>query len=242
VIYLIRENPIGGVKVVEQIPNYGDERQLAWCVYCGGPTETRDHVPSKVLLDEPYPSNLPVVPACVMCNTSFSVDEEYVACLVGCVLAGSTTEQDIKREKVRRILREKVSLATRMGQARVQDGIAIRFLPEYDRVENVVLKLARGHEAFELNEPQIDAPSSMAFLPLSLMDAGDRARFETPPWSSVWPEVGSRAMQRLIRGGTSTPGWVIAQEGRYRYLTALGDGVVIRFVLSEYLACEVTWD
>jgi hypothetical protein len=25
------------------------------CIYCGGETETREHVQSKVLLDEPYP-------------------------------------------------------------------------------------------------------------------------------------------------------------------------------------------
>src|SRR5579883_1837339 len=72
---------------MEQIPNFGDIRQLAWCVYCGGGTETRDHVPSKVLLDDPLPKNLAVVPACLSCNTGLSGDE-YFACLIECVLAG----------------------------------------------------------------------------------------------------------------------------------------------------------
>jgi hypothetical protein len=73
-----------------QTRTYGDERQLAFCAFCGGPTGTRDLCPSRVLLDEPYPENLPVVPACVACNTRFSPDEQYLACLVSCVVAGST--------------------------------------------------------------------------------------------------------------------------------------------------------
>lgn len=89
---------------MEQLPNYGDIRQLARCVYCGGNTETRDHVPSKVLLDEPYPTNLPRVPACQHCNESFSMDEEYIACLIECVLIGSANVDHIERQKVRRIL------------------------------------------------------------------------------------------------------------------------------------------
>jgi len=31
-----------------------DERLTGMCVYCGAHPETRDHVPSKVLLDKPY--------------------------------------------------------------------------------------------------------------------------------------------------------------------------------------------
>ena len=41
-----------------------DERLTGKCVYCGAQPETRDHVPSKVLLDEPYAAQLPVVGAC----------------------------------------------------------------------------------------------------------------------------------------------------------------------------------
>ena len=42
--------------------------------YCGAYPDTRDHVPSKVLLDEPYPPDLPVIGACQRCNTSYSLD------------------------------------------------------------------------------------------------------------------------------------------------------------------------
>ncbi len=47
---------------------YGNERCLAFCAFCGGETGTRNHYPSRVFLDEPFPDNLPVVPACSKCR------------------------------------------------------------------------------------------------------------------------------------------------------------------------------
>jgi len=38
-----------------------DERLTGICVYCGGQSDTKDHVPSKVLLDKPYPPQLPML-------------------------------------------------------------------------------------------------------------------------------------------------------------------------------------
>jgi hypothetical protein len=61
---------------MRQLRTFGDERELCLYAYCEGVPETRDHVPSRVLLDEPYPENLPVVPACKSCNSGFSADEE----------------------------------------------------------------------------------------------------------------------------------------------------------------------
>jgi hypothetical protein len=47
---------------MEQLPNFGDQRTLAYCAFCGGETGTRDHCPSRIFLDQPFPDNLPVVP------------------------------------------------------------------------------------------------------------------------------------------------------------------------------------
>ena len=52
------------------------------CIYCGKPAETREHVPSKSLLIEPFPENLPTIPACFECNNGFSADEEYFVCFL----------------------------------------------------------------------------------------------------------------------------------------------------------------
>ena len=104
---------------MDQLRDYSDERLRCFCVHCGGSTGTRDHVPSKVLLDEPYPENLPSVPACSQCNSSFSLDEEYVACLIECILAGSTDPTRINRMRIRDILKKRPALTSRLQQSLV---------------------------------------------------------------------------------------------------------------------------
>lgn len=230
---------------MKQLQNYGDRRQIIACVYCGGPTETRDHVPSKVLLDSPFPENLPVVPACSRCNQSFSGDEAYLACLLECVLCGSTEPEKIQRSNVRRILQERPSLRARIQKATYSDEHGrTTFTVEQKRAKNVILKLARGHCAYELNEIQRDEPSSFMMLPLAALSQAQRNHFEAVPGGpiGVWPEVGSRAFQRLlIADDAYHAGWLTVQEGRYRVLVQGETGVIIRIVLFEYLACEVIW-
>jgi hypothetical protein len=64
---------------MDQLRDHADNRLINGCIYCGGPEETRDHVPSRVFLDSPPPENLPVVWACASCNQGFSLDEAYLA-------------------------------------------------------------------------------------------------------------------------------------------------------------------
>ena len=85
---------------MDNLRPFSDIRLSNSCSYCGETNpDTRDHVPSKVLLDPPYPNNLPVVPCCNDCNTKFSLDEEYFACLIECIIHGTT---DITKPKMRR--------------------------------------------------------------------------------------------------------------------------------------------
>ena len=78
---------------------FAEERFTGLCVYCGAEPETRDHVPSKVLLDEPFPDDLPVVPACERCNNRLSPDERYVACFVECAITGSARPESALRDR-----------------------------------------------------------------------------------------------------------------------------------------------
>jgi hypothetical protein len=245
---------------MDNIKSYGDSRLTQWCLYCRGIIGTREHVPSKVLLDEPYPDNLPVVGACAACNAGFSLDEEYLACLVECVLTGSAEPEVISRHKIARILSEKPALREMILRARQIINGTVSFAIDYPRVRNVLLKLARGHAMFELDTPLQEGEASVEWTPLVLMDAEARVQFETPPTSSLFPEVGSRAMQRmmvvsvvlasqedpksqLVQELLLGPGWIEVQPGRYRYLATVVDTghVIVRMVLSEYLACEVIW-
>lgn len=48
------------------------------CSYCGKEKKlTVDHVPPKLLLERPFPPNLPTVRACGDCNAMFKADDEY---------------------------------------------------------------------------------------------------------------------------------------------------------------------
>lgn len=50
-------------------------------------------------------------------------------------------------------------------------------------------------------------------------------------------------MQRMFLedGSIVGPQWIEVQEGRYRYFVIAEGDVMVRSVISEYLACEVIW-
>lgn len=222
-----------------------DTRLTGSCVYCGGKYETDDHVPSKVLLDEPYPNNLPVVPACEQCNNSFSSDEAYLACFIECVINGSASHEHMKREKIKRILESKPWLSAAIESSRHTDNSNNHlWTPDFSKVRNVVLKLARGHIAYECSELQLGEPEHLSITPICAMSQEEMHRFNTLPVADVWPEIGSRAFMRAIVSGYDAfldDGWQIIQPARYRYLVTYSEGISARFILSEYLACEVIW-
>jgi hypothetical protein len=227
---------------MDHFNSYADSRLIAACIYCGAGTETRDHCPSRILLDEPYPENLPIVPACGACNGGFSLDEEYFACLVECARTGSI--ETVQRPKIRRILKDSPALAAKLGNARkATDNGETLFSVEGERIKAIALKLARGHAAFELSRTARQEPSHIMITPLHVMAAEARQHFETPPPVSGYPEVGSRAMQRMFVVGDSIfgPGWIDVQDGQYRYLAVTEGAFMIRFVVGEYLACEIIW-
>ena len=79
---------------MRQLNNYSDERYRDICLYCDACLQevkrTKDHVPSKSLLEPPYPENLPVVDVCQQCNAGFSKDEQYFSAFLAAVISGST--------------------------------------------------------------------------------------------------------------------------------------------------------
>ncbi|MBS3911358.1 MAG: hypothetical protein KGZ70_05925 [Hydrogenophaga sp.] len=222
-----------------------DERLTGSCVYCGVVPSTRDHCPSKVLLDEPFPSNLPVVLACAECNQSFALDEQYVACFIECVICGTADPSGVKRANVSRILRDVPQLASRIlaAMSLSEDGQKT-WQPEMDRVRNVVAKLGRGHLDYELSIQERGDPDEVEVMPLALMSQESREFFECPEPGpmAVWPELGSRAFMRALPSGEQiADGWIDVQKGRYRYLVGQSSGNFVHIVLSEYLACRIVW-
>ena len=97
-----------------EIP-HSDDRLDEFCLYCGiRNPDTDDHVPSKVLLDEPFPDHLHLVRACLECNNGFSFDEEYFACLIECIICGTTDIEKLNRERIKSILTRKTNLKTQI--------------------------------------------------------------------------------------------------------------------------------
>jgi hypothetical protein len=201
----------------------------------------------KILLDDPLPDNLSIVEACADCNRSFSLDEEYLACFLECVLVGSSEIERVHRPKVKRALSHNGRLAERIqSAARVDENGLPIWTPEKDRVRNVVVKLARGHVAYELSLAQIDEPREVTFLPHSVMSRRQKEVFEGAGSGEVrgWPEVGSRAILRACGAepytGQEGP-WIVVQPGQYRYAVDQHGGIRVQIVLAEYLACVVDW-
>ena len=244
---------------MDQLTDYSDSRNKGFCIHCGSglrPDDSnRDHVPTRGLLNPPYPENLPVVQVCRQCNSGFSSDEEYLIAFLGSVLSGSTAPDPVRFPAASGILTHTPRLRDRINRSqRVQATLwghpDLLWEPELNRIERVIVKNARGHVLYELGEPMLERPSHVSVCPIQAMTARQVDQFENVPRGSGWPEVGSRMMQRAFivhRLGDSQEvyfdSWQDVQDGVYRYTVTQGpEGILVRMVLREYLACEVGWD
>ncbi len=238
---------------MDQIREFVDQRQKASCIQCGawiGDVDTnRDHVPSKVLLRQPYPENLPVVDTCVDCNKGFSADEEYLHLFLHCVLRGSTDPEQHSDPKIARALQRHKKLRARIERSKTEYRTIFGetrcvWEPERERVERIVMKNARGHVFYECGEPMLSEPQHVRAVPLAAMPSAAREGFENDGMAgelALWPEVGSRMMTRVLTGQDMRDGWILVQDGVYRFRLQQGSGIVVRSVLFEYLATEVGW-
>lgn len=239
---------------MDRIEEFVDERQKSWCIQCGaliGGVETsEDHVPSKGLLRKPRPANLPVVNICTPCNNGFSADEEYLFLFLNCVMAGTTDPAKHTDARVARALKHHDKLRARIersktGYRTLGGETRLVWEPETERIDRIIVKNARGHAFYEYGEPMLSAPDQVRAVPLESLTAAQRDAFENIQGDGMlagWPEVGSRMMTRVMTGQELRDGWVIVQDGVYRYGVAQSGGIVVRSVLFEYLATEVWWN
>ena len=235
-------------------PSLDERLNRGVCIYCGerldGAKTNTDHVPTKALLDKPYPPNLPTVTVHMACNNRFSADELYLAVLLGCVLAGSTDVDSERDPSTAHRLRSNPSLNAEIAAAR---RVALptpgdpRFWWQVDhrRVRPVLEKNARGHVLFECGDAMLGSPKSVGLQAIELMDEQRREVFEdvyAQAEVALLSEVGSRALVREVAGTDLVGGWVIVQVGVYRYAVIdMGQEVRVRSVIREYLATEVAF-
>jgi hypothetical protein len=238
---------------MENIEEFVDQRQKSWCIHCTKPLSgldcSEDHVPTKSLLRKPRPHQLPVVTICHECNNGFSRDEQYAVTFLSCVLAGTTNPELQPNDSAARALAESPALRARIEGSRTEvvthgGATQVVWRPELARIERVVLKNARGHAYFEYGEPMLDAPEHVWTWPLQCLTPAERREFEGLNEHGTlagWPEVGSRMMTRVITGQDMEEGWVVVQDGVYRYAVDQVGLLRVRSVLFDYLATEVLW-
>jgi hypothetical protein len=236
---------------MHQIDEFADERHQSSCIHCGGTLTSletnRDHVPSRVLLREPLPTNLPVVATCQTCNLGFSRDEEYFVAFLGAVLSGTTEPDKQVLLAAARILTRSPALRASIERGKIEGTTIsgsplLEWRPDLKRIERVVVKNARGHAYFELGEPMLKTPGSAWSAPLATLEAGQRTNFDQGSSRvSVWPEIGSRMMTRLTTGQDLADGWIVVQPNIYQYCVTWDAGITVRSLIHGYLATEVTW-
>lgn len=90
--------------------------------------------------------------------------------------------------------------------------------PEMNRIEKIILKLARGHLDFELSLQRMDQPSNVTIVPIMMMNKEESDQFVIPPNIRLYPELGSRS---FLKGKDtlwhSWSDWNVVQPGRYQY-------------------------
>ena len=218
------------------------------CIYCGKPATTREHTPSKVFLLEPYPENLPTIPACFECNNGYSEDENYVSCFLDVLKSYVYLDYTRQTQTDSRLLKDEKLQKTLQEQIQVKDG-KVYFQLDEQRICRILLKLARGHAGFELDyvnfdDTEIDIWYGFAFN----MSEDEIEEFNGIPTYQLYPEVGSRGMyliQNLNTGDVQTfARWIEVQDGQYRYQVSYNDndGIVVKIVIFEFLYCEVNFE
>ncbi len=234
---------------------YGDERLLHFlkydkcddfhCVYCMGKADSREHLPSKIFLDEPYPSQLAILPSCISCNNSFSSNEQYLACLIDYVQLKFEKLDKVKRPKIEKTLHSRPHFGEILKQSTFyKENGELNYI-EYDneKVNSIVYKLAKGHAAYSLSDIFLEEPTFINYKFLPQLSQTELINFNTPVFINILPEIGSRAFRNIaFNGDKPIEAWKIVQENQYRYLAYNEKGgLYVRIVIGEYFFAEVIW-
>jgi hypothetical protein len=229
---------------VRQIQTFSDQRLDNLCSYCGDFPDTRDHVPSKILLDEPFPENLPIVPCCLKCNQDFSLDEEYFACAIECMIYGTTEINKLKRQKIKSILSKKEELRQRIESSFISENGNKYFKIENERFTKIIIKLAKGHAKYENSQLLFENPTSIWMKPLNAMDKDEIEIFFAQTEIGIVSEIGSRSFKNMFIGSNQYvySQWITVQDNNYEYSVVDSFEVfVVKILIMDLLAIEVSW-
>ncbi len=224
------------------------------CIYCGEVSKTREHVPSKVFLSEPYPENLPTLPACFTCNNSYSDDELFLSLLIQILKKDYFgSEYEFPKEVISRIENERnVELMSKIYDV-LNKGNLNEFYPQIFRV---LTKLAIGHSVWEISEGYYtddegitsdSASVSFSFLSDISQEEVDKFLSYFIITHELLPEVGSRAYDErilVLESDGKEPqlilNWVEVQPSEYIYTCyKFGNEIVVKIAINSFLFAEV---
>ncbi|MGB0562163.1 MAG: hypothetical protein ACPGVO_10210 [Spirulinaceae cyanobacterium] len=117
---------------------------------------------------------------------------------------GTTTPNSDFSPKIAATLNARPSIKEKIELSKsIDEGSNILWTPESDRVKEVVLKLARGHVAYELGIQHIDEPDFIEIFPIPYMSEAQVGSFFLFEDSCLFPEIGSRAFINTLTGKTT---------------------------------------
>lgn len=125
---------------MEYIGPFVDFRHSLTCIHCGAPKDgrpfTRDHLPTKSLLNQPLPVDLPTLEICDPCNNQLSRDEEYLKVLLSCIFMGTCEPAELQDARVARALGRNGPLLAALRHARTTDFFGrVTWQPDFDRLK-----------------------------------------------------------------------------------------------------------
>ncbi|WRS26141.1 hypothetical protein U6B65_07170 [Oscillospiraceae bacterium MB08-C2-2] len=179
------------------------------CIYCGKPAETRDHVPPKCFLDEPYPAQLKTVSACLQCNNGFSKDEDFIMYLSDYLLSIELYGGDFTRKKAEVRFSYNDNLEDRICKSIKLDKNGVYFDFEHDRIVSIINKIAMGLLYLNLGSKKEIAKSNFIVIPQ--LSSSQRVEFDCISWKVV-------------------------QENRFQYFIS---DTLVYFVINNILLCIV---
>ncbi len=233
-----------------------------FCVYCGEKSDTREHCPSKVFLSEPYPNDLPTLPACFECNNSFSSDEIYTEMYIDALkfLSGNSNALS---DKTKRYMEN--NTAFNDAQTDLDNFYVTGVMPKREKIFRILTKLSICHMVYDLSEgysvdgcsiipSRIEYTTSIELSKHEKDDFGDMIKIS----DKKLPTIGSRVFDRIfvlnpvfeketeqdtLEGPFVFLDWYDVQDENYSYVSwsENDDTIHVKIVIHNFLYAEVVF-
>ena len=127
----------GDARILEFL-KYNKKGQFK-CIYCYKQADSREHIPSKIFLNEPYATNLAILPSCTNCNNSYSENEQYLACLIDYVQYKLSNLETVKRSKIQKTFEARPHIKNEFeNSTKYTDDGNLEYIEfNHDKIENI---------------------------------------------------------------------------------------------------------